>query len=754
MRSLFKLFFFSFLILPCLHAETKSTARISDMGKYTNITLPAPFGGQTSAGTFMGKVNGINAQFYCIDITHPLAMNQDYHDVSATGSKVTYILNNYYPYKALPYTGSIAESKEAAAVQVSIWYFTDNLKVSDLSDHTIRDRALQIIADANANAGTIQPFKTLLIRMPHQSFNVGSPIEFYVEAYNEVGAPIPNVDVALGVNEGTLSAATVRTNATGVAGPVYLTAGPNNSSIISASAAVTIPHGTEYRHVADPNGRQKLVIATPVTAMKAITSTVNWYNYVNLTLEKTSKSIVINNGDEIEYSIKVTNTSQTNASGVKVTDKLPNILEFAGTDGEYNNASGIWNVGELAAGESKTLKVIAKANYSGAGAESFDLGVASDYNLFVLNDLNQPSSDTEGKVAVGHDAVLSGYSVGDKLAPASGDVLVVGRKLTFKSGRVYNGNVVFGSFIDTTHWNLSDGTIRQDNVVDFNAASVYLNNLSNQISTLQTTGTDTVIYGHLMLNGTNPVINKFFISAEDIRSCNDFTIDVPANSIALVNVSGDSVVWSGGFNVTGATNENVLLNFYEAKYIKISGIDIRASVLAPRAVLDFPHGLISGQVVVYDMIGAGQVNNIRFKGKITLDITITNFAEIVSCDQPLEIQGCMPLSKKQITRTISGSATGVNMKQNVRPEKYELLQNYPNPFNPSTKIGFMVKDAGNYTLKVYNMLGQNISTLVNGYLKEGSYEMSFNASNLSSGVYIYELAGEKIRMVQKMILSK
>jgi hypothetical protein len=88
------------------------------------------------------------------------------------------------------------------------------------------------------------------------------------------------------------------------------------------------------------------------------------------------------------------------------------------------------------------------------------------------------------------------------------------------------------------------------------------------------------------------------------------------------------------------------------------------------------------------------------------------------------------------------------------PVTYELLQNYPNPFNPSTKINYSVAQAGLVTIKVYNMLGQEIRTLVNGHKDAGNYSVDFNADNLFSGVYFYKIEAGNFVQVKKMTLIK
>lgn len=87
-------------------------------------------------------------------------------------------------------------------------------------------------------------------------------------------------------------------------------------------------------------------------------------------------------------------------------------------------------------------------------------------------------------------------------------------------------------------------------------------------------------------------------------------------------------------------------------------------------------------------------------------------------------------------------------------KKYSLDQNYPNPFNPATKINFTIPESGIVTLRIYNSLGQEVSSLVNGELKAGSYEANFNAASLSSGIYFYSLKAGSYSETKKMILLK
>lgn len=101
-----------------------------------------------------------------------------------------------------------------------------------------------------------------------------------------------------------------------------------------------------------------------------------------------------------------------------------------------------------------------------------------------------------------------------------------------------------------------------------------------------------------------------------------------------------------------------------------------------------------------------------------------------------------------------GAATKVEQTSGVIPTTYELSQNYPNPFNPSTKIRFQLGAAGQTSLRVYDVMGREVRVLVNEHLEAGVYTVSFDASSLPSGTYIYVLTSGSYRQANKMILMK
>jgi hypothetical protein len=110
-----------------------------------------------------------------------------------------------------------------------------------------------------------------------------------------------------------------------------------------------------------------------------------------------------------------------------------------------------------------------------------------------------------------------------------------------------------------------------------------------------------------------------------------------------------------------------------------------------------------------------------------------------------------PISYETMTKF---GTLGVKQTSNVIPEAFQLKQNYPNPFNPATTITFDVPADQYVTIKVYNMLGQEVETLVNQRFSPGTYQTRFDGGNLPSGVYLYRLMAGSAAITKTMLLIK
>jgi len=139
-------------------------------------------------------------------------------------------------------------------------------------------------------------------------------------------------------------------------------------------------------------------------------------------------------------------------------------------------------------------------------------------------------------------------------------------------------------------------------------------------------------------------------------------------------------------------------------------------------------------------------------------------------DTPLELQQSKSIfktkvfafdGKKNIELTNSDynsieGVTGNSPKESAAnlPTEFALLQNYPNPFNPSTTINYELPASNFVTLKIYDLVGKEVATLVNEKLDAGRYTATFNGSNLASGMYFYKITAGEFTFVRKMVLIK
>ncbi|MBI5215681.1 MAG: T9SS type A sorting domain-containing protein [Ignavibacteriae bacterium] len=133
------------------------------------------------------------------------------------------------------------------------------------------------------------------------------------------------------------------------------------------------------------------------------------------------------------------------------------------------------------------------------------------------------------------------------------------------------------------------------------------------------------------------------------------------------------------------------------------------------------------------------------------------------------LHGVRTASEVGLVKYVPGTVPSVKIQdagfsedESTLPTETALMQNYPNPFNPSTNFGFLISDFGVVTLKVYDMLGREVATLLNNdEVEQGEYEINFDASSLTSGVYFYRLtvngvddASQSFTDVKRMLLVK
>ena len=145
----------------------------------------------------------------------------------------------------------------------------------------------------------------------------------------------------------------------------------------------------------------------------------------------------------------------------------------------------------------------------------------------------------------------------------------------------------------------------------------------------------------------------------------------------------------------------------------------------------------------------GTVDDILENAGVEAGGTATVYHRVVASDGSERTAG----NPKSVTLT-RGSLTDIEEQDGNLPERIELSQNYPNPFNPTTTIRFSLNEAANASIKVYNMAGQNVATITDQRYSAGTHKVTFDARNLSSGVYFYELNAGDTQLMRKMTLMK
>jgi hypothetical protein len=127
-------------------------------------------------------------------------------------------------------------------------------------------------------------------------------------------------------------------------------------------------------------------------------------------------------------------------------------------------------------------------------------------------------------------------------------------------------------------------------------------------------------------------------------------------------------------------------------------------------------------------------------------VTVTSGADICADSIMGIIQG---------EGTICGGVNSIDSETEIDiPKVFTLDQNYPNPFNPTTSIQYQVSRISQVSLKVYDVLGNEVATLVDEYKPAGRYEVEFNAAELTSGIYFYKLKAGDFNQTKKMLLLK
>ena len=134
---------------------------------------------------------------------------------------------------------------------------------------------------------------------------------------------------------------------------------------------------------------------------------------------------------------------------------------------------------------------------------------------------------------------------------------------------------------------------------------------------------------------------------------------------------------------------------------------------------------------------------------------------IVDTGATIEVSGSADICSDSLSGNVTGSGSFCSTPTEIESETiteiptiFALYQNYPNPFNPTTKIKWQSPISSHQTLKVYDILGKEIASLVDEYKEAGYYEINFDATGFTSGIYFYKIQAGSFIQTKKMILIK
>lgn len=227
-------------------------------------------------------------------------------------------------------------------------------------------------------------------------------------------------------------------------------------------------------------------------------------------------------------------------------------------------------------------------------------------------------------------------------------------------------------------------------------------------------------YGFNTVNGLGYRIATFKITGAELwKGLETCVSQVEQNDELLAQVSGMTY----DFNINKPVGERLI------------NVEIGGKPIDPLAT----YTVTSNEFLVnaFPMFGVN-ITDINLHEDVTEFQVVTNYI----------------MSKQSITPNKSSTVTDTKSKKEHLPSEFKLEQNYPNPFNPSTVISYHLPEAGSVKLKIYNLLGEEIALLVNQQQPAGTYKVNWNASGLTSGVYIYRLEAKNFTQTKKMILAK
>ena len=250
---------------------------------------------------------------------------------------------------------------------------------------------------------------------------------------------------------------------------------------------------------------------------------------------------------------------------------------------------------------------------------------------------------------------------------------------------------------------------------------------------------------------SNPKV-FYYDTATDIWAYDGDTPAIRGLALAFYLPSESGIFFGGGNEGGSSTNYQATCWIGDGGFIPVELVSFLSTV--------------NGNDVTLNWITSTEINNSHFEVERSNNgVSFTNIATVRGHGTTTEIHnysykdldlenGTYYYRLKQVNFDGSYEHLNVISTEITSPVRFELSQNYPNPFNPNTTIKYQIPSHQFVTLKFYDVLGNEIATLVNEDKPAGNYEIDFDASILSSGVYYYQLRSGDFVEIKKMILMK
>ncbi|MBY9077580.1 DUF5057 domain-containing protein [Paenibacillus sp. HN-1] len=264
----------------------------------------------------------------------------------------------------------------------------------------------------------------------------------------------------------------------------------------------------------------------------------------------------------------------------------------------------------------------------GASSSGSALGFAGDYNALVFGTANVTAS-LKGNLAAEGNTTTSGVDVNQSLGSSVPYAIVTGGDLDFHNGTVYGNILHQGSYTKVDSGNIVGGTYAKGSLIDFEQARSYYQNLSDQLAGAAPNGTQKLMYGGIYLYGTgtgaNSLVN-FKMTSGFFDQTGWANVDNLSGQNMVYTITGSTVTVNKVFALPNGVTDgsHVIYNFPDATAVNISGVDLRGSVLAPRATVHFTNGQIHGNVIAASLQASSLIDVLPYKGPLPVTPPASN----------------------------------------------------------------------------------------------------------------------------------